>query len=118
MSWGSPVRSTYAVVPFAFPLRTCPTCPGREFHKGLVDVVREVDPLPVRVVKRDVEVAREHELADDRVDRGVEFVHMRAAPASSAIRKSASWTFSAERRSPSSGSIIGLRSIPRRERAV
>ena len=42
----------------------------------LVDVVREVDQLPLLVVEGDVEVARVHQLADDGVNRPVELLQV------------------------------------------
>ena len=78
MSCGSPVRSTYAVVPRALRLAELRY---HLFGSGkvpvdLVDVVRPVDQLPLLVVERDEEVLRVHELADDLVDRPVELLHV------------------------------------------
>ena len=42
----------------------------------LIHVVREVDRVAFRVIERDIEVVRVHQLADDRVDLPIEVLHV------------------------------------------
>ena len=71
------MRSTYAVDPARVArAELIPLVGVRNIEIDLVDVVRPADQLPLLVIEGDEEVARVHQLADDRVHGAVELLHV------------------------------------------